>query len=68
MSANNADRLLVAVEEYYTTKLIEHGANPNGVDWNGKESQVLRLSNFVSLSIGIHLFRLMILVVVMGHY
>ena len=49
MSANNADRLLVAVEDYYTTKLIEHGANPNGVDWNGKESQVLRFKQLCKL-------------------
>jgi predicted TPR repeat methyltransferase len=34
--------LLTEVANYYTEKIIEHGATPKGVDWNGQESQVIR--------------------------
>lgn len=34
--------LLSDVEKYYTAKLVEHGATPRGVDWNGDASQALR--------------------------
>ena len=38
----NKTNLLTEVAGYYTTKLAEHGETPNGVDWNGKESQFIR--------------------------
>ena len=34
--------ILTKASEYYTTKLDEHGETPQGVDWNGEESQTLR--------------------------
>jgi SAM-dependent methyltransferase len=34
--------LLTEVANYYTEKIVEHGATPRGVDWNGEESQVIR--------------------------
>lgn len=34
--------LLAEVAEYYTSKLAQHGKKPQGVDWNGEESQTLR--------------------------
>lgn len=42
--------MLSKIEKYYTEKIIKHGPTPNGVDWNGKESQYLRfevLSNII---------------------
>lgn len=30
------------IDKYYTSKLIEHGATPKGVDWNSVESQEIR--------------------------
>ncbi|MGB6038200.1 MAG: class I SAM-dependent methyltransferase [Cryomorphaceae bacterium] len=30
------------IAEYYTKKIEEHGVSPEGVDWNGTESQELR--------------------------
>lgn len=41
MQKNETD-LLTEVAEYYTTKLAQHGETPQGVDWNGEASQVLR--------------------------
>lgn len=32
------------ISEYYSSKLIKHGATPKGVDWNGEESQIVRFS------------------------
>ncbi|VAX10975.1 SAM (And some other nucleotide) binding motif [hydrothermal vent metagenome] len=34
--------LLIEIEKYYSSKLTQHGASPQGVDWNSKESQTLR--------------------------
>jgi len=39
---NKKTSFLTKVAEYYSTKLVEHGETPLGVDWNGEESQVLR--------------------------
>ncbi|WP_166365375.1 class I SAM-dependent methyltransferase [Pseudomonas akapageensis] len=42
--------LLSEVAHYYSSKLAEHGETPQGVDWNGAESQYLRfaqLSNII---------------------
>lgn len=40
--SNNQENLLTEVDDYYTSKLIQHGETPNGVDWNGEEGQTLR--------------------------
>lgn len=34
--------ILTEVASYYSAKLAKHGETPNGVDWNGEESQTLR--------------------------
>jgi len=39
---NNKTNILTEVAEYYTSKLAQHGETPQGVDWNGEESQTLR--------------------------
>lgn len=39
---NNETDLLVEVASYYADKLARHGETPQGVDWNGEESQLLR--------------------------
>ena len=31
--------VLDKISDYYTDKILEHGATPEGVDWNGEESQ-----------------------------
>lgn len=35
------------VNAYYTGKIKEHGVSPNGVDWNGEDSQFLRFSELM---------------------
>jgi SAM-dependent methyltransferase len=45
-----AERSLIeGVERYYTAKLAEHGANPEGVDWNGADGQRLRYEQLLSV-------------------
>ena len=29
------------IANYYSNKILTHGNSPQGVDWNGEESQVL---------------------------
>lgn len=48
---NKTTDILAEIAKYYSAKLAEHGVTPCGVDWNGKESQVLR---FEQLSKVIH--------------
>jgi SAM-dependent methyltransferase len=38
----NKNKLLDEVAIYYSDKLSQHGETPQGVDWNGAESQTLR--------------------------
>jgi len=38
---------LAEVSRYYTRKLADHGASPQGVDWNGAESQRLRFDQLL---------------------
>lgn len=35
-------KIIDEINQYYTGKILENGISPNGVDWNGKESQYLR--------------------------
>ena len=39
---NTKTNILAEVAEYYTSKLVRYGETPQGVDWNGEESQTLR--------------------------
>lgn len=41
--------LLRSVDQYYTTKLRDHGPTPQGVDWNSLESQWLRFEQLLKL-------------------
>lgn len=40
---------MTEVAQYYTGKLVEHGATPRGVDWNGEESQTLRFKQLCKI-------------------
>ena len=42
MTGRKDEKLLQEVATYYSDKLIKHGQTPQGVDWNGEESQRLR--------------------------
>ncbi|HEY8271269.1 MAG TPA: class I SAM-dependent methyltransferase [Pseudobdellovibrionaceae bacterium] len=39
---NKKNNLLAEIAGYYTSKLSQHGETPQGVDWNGEESQTQR--------------------------
>lgn len=41
--------LINDVEKYYSDKISQYGATPQGVDWNGEESQVLRFNQLCQL-------------------
>lgn len=41
---NKKTDLLSEVAEYYSSKLAQYGETPQGVDWNGEESQGLRFA------------------------
>lgn len=45
--AKNIDIALEAVGRYYTSKLKEHGATAQGVDWNGEASQRTRFEQLL---------------------
>lgn len=47
--ASNKTSLLTEVAVYYSEKLVMHGETPSGVDWNGKESQVLRFEQLCKI-------------------
>lgn len=37
------------IKQYYTNKIVRHGATPQGVDWNGKESQETRFFQLLKI-------------------
>ncbi|MGE8387445.1 MAG: class I SAM-dependent methyltransferase [Pseudomonas sp.] len=41
--------ILQGVEHYYSSRIREHGASPEGVDWNGSASQHLRFEQLLKL-------------------
>ncbi len=43
------DAFIAAVERYYAAKLREHGATPQGVDWNDERSQQIRFDQLLGL-------------------
>ena len=47
--ANATTELLNDVARYYAGKLAAHGESPRGVDWNGKEGQLLRFEQLCRL-------------------
>lgn len=50
---NDRTKLLGDVAGYYSEKLVRFGETPQGVDWNGDESQVLRFEQLCKI-IGSH--------------
>jgi SAM-dependent methyltransferase len=42
------ERILDAVERYYSGRFAEHGATARGVDWNSPESQEVRFAQLAS--------------------
>ncbi len=44
--------LLAEVADYYSAKLATHGITPQGVDWNGEESQFLRFTQLSKIIAG----------------
>jgi SAM-dependent methyltransferase len=41
--------LIEGVERYYSAKITEHGANAEGVDWNGEDGQRLRYEQLLKV-------------------
>jgi SAM-dependent methyltransferase len=41
--------ILEKVNQYYTDKVLTHGATPAGVDWNSRESQELRFAQLCKI-------------------
>jgi cyclopropane fatty-acyl-phospholipid synthase-like methyltransferase len=41
--------ILEKVNQYYTEKVLTHGATPAGVDWNSKESQEMRFAQLCKI-------------------
>lgn len=46
---NSNNYFLKEVADYYSNKLDKHGETPLGVDWNGKQSQVIRFEQLCKL-------------------
>lgn len=44
-----ADSTLTDVAQYYASKLAAHGQTPQGVDWNGAESQRIRFEQLARI-------------------
>jgi len=49
MSGAPVAQALAQVSRYYGEKLRQHGASPQGVDWNGAESQRLRFGELLRI-------------------
>jgi SAM-dependent methyltransferase len=46
---NKTTDILTEVSGYYSSKLEMHGETPQGVDWNGEESQMLRFEQLCKI-------------------
>ena len=46
---NTKTNILAEVAEYYTSKLVQYGETPQGVDWNSEESQTLRFAQLCKI-------------------
>ncbi|MDB5619740.1 class I SAM-dependent methyltransferase [Tardiphaga sp.] len=49
MPSDVTGSVIGGVADYYTSKLAQHGATPQGVDWNGEASHELRHRQFLRL-------------------
>ena len=46
----NNKEIIKQVSDYYSQKVLSHGATPEGVDWNGEESQNVRFSQLLKIT------------------
>jgi len=46
---NDNTRIHQEVSDYYSKKIKQHGDTPQGVDWNGEESQIIRFQQLSKL-------------------
>ncbi len=47
---NQRDNTVVqTIDQYYSDKIRQHGPTPQGVDWNGEDSQTLRYDQLLKL-------------------
>ena len=49
MPAEQPTAILADTIDYYSRKITAFGASPQGVDWNGEESQLLRFAQLTQL-------------------
>lgn len=54
MSSPEDPVVLEKIDRYYTARLREHGATPQGVDWNSREAQETRFGQLYKLFDGCH--------------
>jgi len=47
--SDNSNSLLAEIANYYTKRLSDHGVTPQGVDWNGEESQLVRFAQLCKI-------------------
>ncbi|NER93864.1 MAG: class I SAM-dependent methyltransferase [Symploca sp. SIO1B1] len=52
----NLNELIRNVEQYYNNKILTYGATAKGVDWNSKESQLLRFEQLLKICDGQNYF------------
>jgi SAM-dependent methyltransferase len=45
----NYKKIIDGIDSYYTSKIMEHGCNANGVDWNSFESQYIRFEQLLKI-------------------
>ena len=41
--------IILEVEQYYTSRIREHGPSAKGVDWNSEETQIIRFKQLVKV-------------------
>lgn len=46
---NTRTELLEGVAAYYSEKLAQHGATPQGVDWNSEQAQLIRFDQLIKI-------------------
>ena len=49
LTLKKTEDILTDVAQYYSEKLVLHGETPQGVDWNGEESQTLRFEQLYKI-------------------
>ena len=52
MTVTDNSEILTEVSQYYSQKLAQYGQQPQGVDWNGEHSQLIRFQQLCKLISG----------------